>query len=141
MSAVLRWCVGTVLIAGGVLKAWALGTPGFDQTLVWHMAGGSTTTLLGLITVEVMLGALLIVQLWPRATAALVLAALIAFSGTILWHLYTTDPGDRRACGCLGVIESQSSDMTLPLARNLVIGGAILLSTRWSARAPSPEEC
>ena len=132
MTRLLRWCVGFVLIAGGGLKAWALGTPGFDQTLVWHMAGGTTMVLLGLVTIEVILGTLLIVHLWPRATAALVLAALMGLSGVILWHMHTTAPDDRRACGCLGVIEGSSGDMTLPLTRNLVIAGAVLLSTRWS---------
>ena len=109
---VARVLLGLVFLAAGATKA---------RDPAWPLAARSFALPAPLARAlpygEVVLGAVLVVGLWPRAAAAAALASLAGFSGAVGWRLAH---GRRPACACFGPWSSRPIGWST-LGRNAVL--------------------
>ena len=81
---------------------------------------------LSVIWIELIAGGLLLLDIWPRSNALVVLGLLVVFSAALGINMYR---GNDVACGCFG--GDGSSSLAWALLRDLLLaGGAVVLLAR-----------
>lgn len=82
---------------------------------------------LSVIWIELIAGGLLLLDIWPRSNALVVLALLVVFSAALGINMYR---GNDVACGCFG--GDGSSSLAWALLRDLLLAGgaAVLLAQK-----------
>lgn len=82
---------------------------------------------LSVIWIELIAGGLLLLDIWPRSNALVVLGLLVVFSAALSISMYR---GNDVACGCFG--GDRSSSLVWALLRDLLLAGgaAVLLAQK-----------
>lgn len=127
----IRLVLGGVFVWAGTAKL--VQIPSFVETVAAFdilPADWAASFALSVIWIELIAGGLLLLDIWPRSNALVVLVLLVVFSAALGINMYR---GNDVTCGCFGGDGEASLAWTL-LRDVFLAGGAAALLTRKDTR-------
>ena len=123
----IRLVLGGVFVWAGAAKL--VQIPSFVETVAAFdilPADWATPFALSILWIELIAGGLLLLDIWPRSNALVVLGLLVVFSAALGLNMYR---GIDVACGCFG--SNGDTSLAWALLRDLLLaGGATVLLVR-----------
>ncbi len=123
---VARCLCGFFFAAVGSLKLTSASDPLTQGSLVWHLLDGAIGPYVALASVEVFLGALLLLNVSPRLVARVCALACVGFTAI---HVYGFALYPDLPCGCSGGLLPLvgARGLALGIARNVLLIALLLI--------------
>lgn len=118
-------------VIGGLLSAWWPGEGGLPEIVRYPGVALLTTCI---ITLEVLLGCMLLIPRFFRAGLVMTLATLCVFTIALGLMFFMPDPP---SCGCLGGAGTSSSDARMDIVLGMVRNISLIVMGVWSVRTLS----